>query len=439
MTPGLSGEGLTRSSNPWLQAADGTRRRSEGEILKILHIIPSADRAGGGPIEGLVQIGAIMADLGVEQSVLTLDVPTDAHVQAFPRQIFAGGPPHSTGKGALARLGEWARFSPDAREWARRNVRDYDAVVVNSLWNYATRVARLALVGSGVPYVVYPHGMLDPWFRRRYPLKHAAKQALWLFNEGPLIRNADAVLFTCEQERLLARQTFWPYRARERVVPYGAAEPPPADPAQIAAFRALVPALGGRPYLLFLSRIHEKKGCDLLVDAFARVADLAPDLDLVIAGPDQVGLVASLQHRADAAGIGHRIHWPGMVERTAKYGAFRGAEAFVLPSHQENFGIVVAEALACDCPVLISDQVNIWREVEQAGAGVVAPDTLAGTERSLRRWLSLGESERQAMRAQCRPLFDAKFTVRAAAVGLVQVLDEVIAARKRGAAEAAPL
>lgn len=190
--------------------------------MKILHIIPSANRAGGGPIEGLVQIGGIMAELGVEQSVLTLDAPTDPHVHAFPRQIFAGGPPHRTGSGVLARLGEWARFSPDARDWAKRNVRDYDAVVINSLWNYATRVARLALVGSSVPYVVYPHGMLDPWFRRRYPLKHAAKQALWLFNEGQLIRNADAVLFTCEQERLLARQTFWPYRARERVVPYGA-------------------------------------------------------------------------------------------------------------------------------------------------------------------------------------------------------------------------
>jgi len=434
--PGLSGEGLIRN-NLLREAADGTRRPSRGTVLKILHIIPSANRAGGGPIEGLVQIGGIMAELGVEQSVLTLDAPTDPHVHAFPRQIFAGGPPHRTGSGALARLGEWARFSPDAREWARRNVRDYDAVVVNSLWNYATRVARLALVGSGVPYVVYPHGMLDPWFRRRYPLKHAAKQALWLFNEGPLIRNADAVLFTCEQERLLARQTFWPYRARERVVPYGAGEPPPADPAQIAAFRALVPALGDRPYLLFLSRIHEKKGCDLLVDAFARVASLAPDLDLVIAGPDQVGLVATLQQQAKALGIGHRIHWPGMVEGAAKYGAFRGADAFVLPSHQENFGIVVAEALACDCPVLISDQVNIWREVEQAGAGLVAPDTLKGTEHTLRRWLALKNTERRTMRTRCRPLFDEKFTVRAAAMGLVQVLEDVIAARKARAVEAA--
>ena len=75
--------------------------------------------------------------------------------------------------------------------------------------------------------------------------------------------------------------------------------------------------------------------------------------------------------------------------------------------------------------MLISDQVNIWREVEQAGAGLVAPDTLEGTEHTLRRWLALADAERRTMRTRCRPLFKEKFTVRAAAVGLVQVLDEI--------------
>lgn len=393
--------------------------------MKILHIIPSADKEGGGPIEGVEQFGGYLGEMGIKQSLLTLDQPGDACVRAFPRQIFAVGRPPMQGDGLVPRLSRWAHYSPEARDWAIAHVREFDAVVVNGLWNYGTRVARLALVGSGVPYVVYPHGMLDPWFRKRYPLKHAAKQALWLFNEGVLIRHANKVMFTCQEEALLARRTFWPYRANEQVVPYGAGDPPPADPGQVAAFRQLLPALGDRPYILFLSRIHEKKGCDLLVEAFARVAALAPGLDLVIAGPDQTGLKAALQQRASELQIGDRIHWPGMVTGEAKFGAFRGAQAFILPSHQENFGIVVAEALACDCPVLISNQVNIWREVEAGGAGFVAPDTVAGTEANLRRFLALSPQELADLKARCRPLYDSAFTSRAAAEGLAKVLCEI--------------
>lgn len=393
--------------------------------MKILHIISSADHVGGGPIEGVEQMGGHLRDLGIRQSLMTLDLPSDPFVQAFPREIFAVGRPRAVGSGLGARLANWARYSPEARDWAKIHVRDFDAVVVNGLWNYSTRIARLALVGAGVPYVVFPHGMLDPWFRKRYPAKHAAKQALWLFNEGQLIRHANAVLFTCEEERVLAQQTFFPYKANGRVVPYGAGDPLPPHPGQIGAFRSLLPELGDRRYLLFLSRIHEKKGCDLLIEAFAKVASLAPDLDLVIAGPDQSGLKATLQQRAEQLQIGHRIHWPGMVKGDAKYGAFRGAEAFVLPSHQENFGIVVAEALACDCPVLISNQVNIWREVDAAGAGLVAPDTVEGTTQNLQRWLGLTAQEQADIRARCRPLFERSFTSRAAAEGLAQVLREL--------------
>jgi glycosyltransferase involved in cell wall biosynthesis len=304
-------------------------------------------------------------------------------------------------------------------------VRDYDAVVVHSLWNYGTRVAKLALVGSGVPFVVYPHGMLDPWFRRRYPLKHWAKQLLWLINEGLLLGQADRVLFTCEQERLLARTTFRPYRVREQVIAFGAAAPPPAGAEDEKRFRAMLPALGGRRFLLFLSRIHEKKGCDLLVEAFAAAAQRDPGLDLVMAGPDSAGLAAGLRERAAELGVAERIHWPGMVKGAAKYGALRCAEAFVLPSHQENFGIAVAEALSCGCPVLISDQVNIWPEIARAGAGLVASDDLVGTTAMLLQFHETSAAARAQMAEQAAALFADCFDMRRGALDLIATLREI--------------
>jgi glycosyltransferase involved in cell wall biosynthesis len=184
---------------------------------------------------------------------------------------------------------------------------------------------------------------------------------------------------------------------------------------------------------LFLSRIHEKKGCDLLLQAFARVAAVEPDLHLVLAGPDQTGWVARLQALAEEQGIAGRVTWPGMLRNDMKWGAFYAAEAFVLPSHQENFGIAVAEALGCGLPALISDKVNIWREVESSGAGLVAPDTLAGTRELLEQWLALAPERRAAMGAAARELFMRRFTVDAMANGLLDVVNQYRPAAMVGA------
>jgi glycosyltransferase involved in cell wall biosynthesis len=126
-----------------------------------------------------------------------------------------------------------------------------------------------------------------------------------------------------------------------------------------------------------------------------------------------------LQAQAKTMGIEQRVHWTGMVKGDAKWGALYACDAFVLPSHQENFGIAVAEALACSKPVLISDKVNIWREIAQGGCGLVAPDTLAGTTQLLVGWLALPASGRTAMVAQARRTFDQRYTVNASANSLI--------------------
>jgi glycosyltransferase involved in cell wall biosynthesis len=145
-----------------------------------------------------------------------------------------------------------------------------------------------------------------------------------------------------------------------------------------------------------LSRIHRKKGCDLLLEAFGRVAGQA-DLDLVMAGPDEEGLQAVLEAQAARLGISGRVHWTGMLEGDVKWGALRAAEAFVLPSHQENFGIAVVEAMACGVPVIISDKVNIWPEIAQDKAGIVKADTAEGTYEGMVAFLAMRPEERLQM------------------------------------------
>ncbi|NBW08022.1 MAG: glycosyltransferase [Caulobacteraceae bacterium] len=390
--------------------------------MRLLHIINSVNPVSGGPIEGVFRQDGATRDLGLRE-VLSLDHPDDPWVAASPIKVHAMGGRKAKG-GFLGHYG----YSPDMAPWLKAHVGDYDAVIVNGLWNYATFAAARVLPHAGVPYFVFTHGMMDPWFRRTYPLKNLAKQGFWQVCEGPLTRGAKAVLFTTEEEKLLARGEFWGSRYKEQVVGYGTSTAPVRTAAQAEAFAAMAPELKGRPYLLFLSRIHPKKGVDLLVEAFARAAALQPDLQIVVAGPDQTGSVAALKAQAQTLGIADRLHWPGMLQGDAKWGAYYGAEAFILPSHQENFGIVVAEAMACGKPVLISDKVNIWREVEGAGAGLVEPDTVEGAEALLRRWSALTPDERTAMGVAAQAAFRANFDVEITAPALLHTLRETLQA-----------
>ncbi len=385
----------------------------QGRRLRLLHLIASVDPRDGGPIEGVTRQEAATRARAARE-VVCLDPPDAAFVRQFPVKVHAlgDGRPRS---GPLAKLRYTAQLAP----WLKAHTADYDAVIVNGLWNYAAVGGARTLPRGPTPYFVFPHGMLDPWFRKAKPVKHWVKQASWLPFEGRLLAGAQAVLFTSEEERRRAHGQFIGHRYRAEVVPYGAADVGGNPDQQAAAFARSCPELDDRSYLLFLSRIHPKKGCDLLLRAFAAEVSASDELQLVMAGPDSAGWGGDLKREAERLGIAARVHWPGMLEGDAKWGAFRGAEAFVLPSHQENFGIAVAEALACGAPVLITDKVNIWREVEAAGAGLVAPDDQPGVTALLHRWLAMPSADREALRPRARAAFEARFDVSQAANALV--------------------
>lgn len=385
-----------------------------GRVKRILRIIGSADPRSGGPIEGVIRSSLVLRDLGCETEIVTTDRPGELAPNATPFKV------HAVGSGWFPQ-----RYAPRLATWLGKNLARFDAAIVHGLWNFASIGSFGPLVRSGTPYFVFTHGMMDPWFKTNSPVKHAAKQGLWLISQGRLLKGAKAVLFTAEEERERARDAFWGHAYRAEVVGYGAAEPPPASPGQAEAFAKTVPNLKGRPYLLFMSRIHPKKGCDILIRAFARVCDQDVDLQLVIAGPDQEGLGAALREEADRAGVGDRLHWPGMLGGDAKWGAVRGALAFVLPSHQENFGIVLAEAMACGVPVITTNKVNIWREIAASGAGLISSDDEAGLETSLRAFLSQSPQARTASQKAARATFEAQFDVRQTAPRLLELIEQL--------------
>jgi glycosyltransferase involved in cell wall biosynthesis len=174
--------------------------------------------------------------------------------------------------------------------------------------------------------------------------------------------------------------------------------------------------------VLFLGRIHPKKGCDLLISAFAKLLAGNRDWQLVMVGPDQVGWQKELATKTATLNIASQVTWTGMLGGAAKWGALRAAEVFVLPSHQENFGIAVAEALAAGLPVLISNQVNIWREIEGDKAGCVSADTLDGTCEILQSYLQMRSEEQLIMRDAALRCFEQRFEIKKSAKMLHNIL-----------------
>jgi glycosyltransferase involved in cell wall biosynthesis len=381
--------------------------------VRLLHLIPSVDPRGGGTSEGVLRLRNALSELGHDGDLVTLEGPDSPEVAAYPDKVIALGP----SRGGY-------RYTPRLVPWLKENAGNYDAVIVNGLWQYVGFAAWRALHKSNVPYFVYSHGMLDPWFKRQYPLKHLKKWLYWPWGEYRVLRDAAAVLFTCDEERLLARDSFWLYRSREAVSSYGTAAPTGDGKAQAATFLARFPELRGKRLALFIGRIHEKKGCDLLIEAFAQLAALAPDIHLVMAGPGDPNLMHKLQSRAVLLNMSSRITWTGMLTGDLKWGAFHASEVFCLPSHQENFGVAVAEAMACAKPVLISNKVNIWREVEADRAGFVESDTLEGTVRLLQRWLACTPAELAEMNGAALRCFEQRFQMERVAANLVRIVRE---------------
>jgi glycosyltransferase involved in cell wall biosynthesis len=396
--------------------------------MRVLHVTGALAPRLGGPSRAAIEMSEALAARGVEVTLFStdldeqgswsplrppelLDVPTDRslHVRGVERRHFR------------ARWPSRVAFCPGMARALRERVAAFDVVHVHSLYLCTTLAACHYAGRRRVPYVVRPHGTLDPYLRRR----HALRKAVW---DGLLQRRhldrAAAVQYTSDDERELARP--FGIRAPAVVVPLGvnlaefAALPAPG------AFRALHPHLRGRRLVVFLGRVTPKKGLDLLVAAFARVAAEVPDAHLVIAGPADGDHGRTVGRMVDALGLRGRTTATGMVAGREKLALLADADVWALPSYTENFAIAAVEALACGLPVVISDRVNIHRDVSAAGAGLVTPCDPAAVAAAIVRVLR-DTGLQQRLRAAGPALVRRSFTWDVAAGRLLSLYAELTA------------
>jgi glycosyltransferase involved in cell wall biosynthesis len=378
--------------------------------MRLLHVIPTYLPAVryGGPMFAVHALCRHLVALGHEVHVCTtsIDGPGDLAVPEGEPVARDGVQVWYFKADRLRRLA----LSSGMRSYLRGCLGRFDVLHTHSvfLWPpwYAARAARQ----RGVAYVMAPHGMLVPELFR---LRRRLVKTAWLrLLEWPNLRGADALHFTTELERSDAARLGVP-TGKATVIPYG------IDLEEVAESQG-----SQEPYVLHLGRINWKKGLDRLIHALAK----ARSVRAVIAGNDEDGCRAALQRLAQACGVSDRLRFLDPVYGAAKWRLLGAARAFVLPSHSENFGIAVLEAMAARRPVLLSPTVGLASAVRAAGAGMVVDPEPEALAKALQTLWDDG-ALRQSMGERGRALVERDYTWPGIAARMAALYQSILAAR----------
>jgi glycosyltransferase involved in cell wall biosynthesis len=337
--------------------------------MRILHVIPTMSARYGGPAKACREMAATLADRGHKVEIFTTNYDGfGGYVEPSTAPLSERHPNVKIRTFEVDLPPDYFRISRPLASALSAEVRYVDVVHIHSLYLFTTLAAGFYARRAGVPTIIRPHGTLDPYI---YPRHRFRKRIVeWLYQDR-MFKRAAAVHYTTAEERDLAAP--YVFGRPGFVAPLGLNidDYRPLPPR--GAFRERYPETRDKAILLFLSRINFKKGLDILAKAYGAVAKQRDDVHLVIAGPDNDAFKPKVEAWLEAAGARDRTTFTGMLVGENKLAAFHDADLFVLPSYTENFGIAVVEAMACGLPVLISDKVNIWREVKKWGAGEVEP------------------------------------------------------------------
>lgn len=336
--------------------------------MKILHVIANLSPRYGGPVKVCRELTSELTRQGVETTLYSTNLDFPKGILSVPTDLIISD-------GGVRIRYFSVSFPPLAisNQMASaiiQNMQSFDLIHIHGIYRFPQTFAAWYARKIGKPYIIRPHGSLDPFLykqKKNRLLKRLYEHLIELRN----LRKAQAIHFTSEEERELTK--FLCLNDNGVVIPNGIDISKYSSLPEPNKFRDLYKIGKNVPVVLFLGRLHFKKGLDLLIPAFANVLDNFPTAILVLAGPDNNGYIGHLRKLINENNIAEHVIFTGMLSEKETIDAYVDANVFVLSSYTENFGMTVVEAMACRLPVVISDKVNIWQEVQNARAGIVVP------------------------------------------------------------------
>jgi glycosyltransferase involved in cell wall biosynthesis len=333
--------------------------------LRIVHYLESMDMHDGGVVRAVLDLSEALVRAGHRVTVLTLndkDIPASWH---------RGAPWESADVPACVRIGPRLRAGLIGRRSvaeARTLIAGADVAHIHAMWNSSNTQIAAACRAVGTPYVWSPHGMLDDWCMAQSALRKRAYLALFAKRS---LERAAALHCTAEAELDQAGKWFGAGRSRGVVIPLPFDLADYRDLPGPEAARAKFTIRPEEPTLLFLSRLHPKKGVGTLMRAVAAMRERGRPVRLIIAGGGEASYERELRGLVDELKVADRVTFAGFVRGREKVSLYQAADAFVLPSSQENFGYVVVEAMAAGTPVITTRGVALWPQLERERTAVL--------------------------------------------------------------------
>ena len=385
--------------------------------MKVLHVIPSVSERSGGPATAIVPMCRALMQHGIEVLLVTTDAGlSEAETRNGDVVEYKGVP-------AIffpSQLGDSFKYSRPMAVWLKSNIRQFDVAHVHAVFNHSSVAAARACSKARCPYVIRPLGTLDPWSMAQ---KSRRKRLFWQVAGKSMLQRAAAVHYTSEAEKLATEELTGMNHGR--VIPLGVEANSTTSKEKLARH---FPELAREPYVLVLSRLHPKKGLDVLIDAFVSLVQ-RPEFAawrLVLAGDGEAEYISLLKTKASL--FADRISFTGWLEGERKNAVLDGASLLALPSHQENFGLCVMEAMSRSVPVLVSANVNLAAEIASVDAGWIAAidrDALAGKLAD-----ALSDREELARRGRAGRELSRKYSWERAAQELAQLYRRIVEGEK---------
>jgi glycosyltransferase involved in cell wall biosynthesis len=389
-------------------------------LMRILHVIPSLSPSSGGPSVALPAMARSLVLLGVNVTVLTTDDDGPGRRLADARH----GVELDQGGWNLIRFPKQTEFykvSLPMRRWLHAHVHEFDLVHIHAVFSFVSLAAGRAAAAAGVPFIVRPLGVLNRWGMENRRRRVKALSFRWL--ELPLLRRAAAVHYTSQPEKLEAAR--FGLTNLQCVIPIGIDPAPFASLPPAAIFVFKHPETARTRNILFLSRIDVKKGLDLLITAFARIAPQQLDVRLIICGEGDPAFIVTLKNLAASLGVAEQITWAGQVAGEMRLAAFAAAQIFVLPSHSENFGIALLEAMAAGLPCISTDQVALAADAARDDGVKLAAREASSLAEAMNDLFDSKE-QREALSHAAQNLVRERYSLTAMGHGLHQLYQDII-------------
>ncbi|MBI3316630.1 MAG: glycosyltransferase [Candidatus Omnitrophica bacterium] len=326
-------------------------------MLKLLHIIPSMSPSYGGPSHTLQQLARALKGKGVSVTILTTHHKKETTFKDQNAEIVS-----------IPRLTDFIFYAPLMGPWLKKNIFGFDIVHIHSLFSFPAFIGGYYARTFKKPYVIRPFGTLDAESLRHHPIR---KKIYFELFEKKNLQGAQWIHCTSRSEEEALRHLG--LRIPTKLIPMGLILNLDNDKTSQARDR-LDPQTFGKKKLLFLGRIHPRKGLDFLMEVISKLKQRRSDFVLLLAGSGEEKYIKTLQQKIEKENIKDHIIWLGEIsDRLKKRELLKQADLFLLPSHRESFGLAVVEAMEMGCPVLISDQVALAADIQEAKAGIVLP------------------------------------------------------------------